>query len=56
MVRIGEDRAHRLDVVPAHYRALVTIRPRYACRRGRAGVTQVPAPVHLIEGGCRPKA
>lgn len=51
MVRIGEDRAHRLDVVPAQYRVLVTIRPRYACPKGRAGVVQVPAPAHLIEGG-----
>jgi transposase len=51
MVRIGEDRAHRLDVVPAQYRVLVTIRPRYACPKGRAGVTQAPAPAHLIEGG-----
>ena len=51
MVRIGEDRAHRLDVVPAQYRVLVTIRPRYACPKGRAGVAQAPAPAHLIEGG-----
>lgn len=51
MVRIGEDRAHRLDVVPAQYRVLVTIRPRYACPKGRAGVVQAPAPAHLIEGG-----
>lgn len=51
MVRIGEDRSHRLDVVPAQYRVLVTIRPRYACPKGRAGVAQAPAPAHLIEGG-----
>ena len=51
MVRIGEDRAHRLDVVPAQVRVLVTIRPRYACPKGRAGVAQAPAPAHLIEGG-----
>ena len=51
MVRIGEDRSHRLDVVPAQYRVLVTIRPRYACPKGRAGVVQAPAPAHLIEGG-----
>jgi transposase len=51
MVKIGEDRSHRLDVVPAQYRVLVTIRPRYACPRGRAGVGQAPAPAHLIEGG-----
>jgi transposase len=51
MVKIGEDRSHRLDVVPAQYRVFVTIRPRYACPRGRAGVGQAPAPAHLIEGG-----
>ncbi len=51
MVRIGEDRSHRLDIVPAQLRVLVTIRPRYACPKGRAGVTQAPAPAHLIEGG-----
>lgn len=51
MVRIGEDRSHRLDVVPAQLRVLVTIRPRYACPKGRAGVAQAPAPAHLIEGG-----
>ncbi len=51
MLKIGEDRSHRLDAVPAQYRVLVTIRPRYACPKGRAGVTQAPAPAHLIEGG-----
>ena len=51
MVKIGEDRAHRLDIVPAQLRVLVTIRPRYACPKGRAGVTQASAPAHLIEGG-----
>ena len=54
MVRIGEDRSHRLDVVPAQYRVLVTIRPRYACPKGRAGVAQSPA--HLIEGGLATEA
>jgi transposase len=51
MVKIGEDRAHRLDIVPAQLRVLVTIRPRYACPKGRADVAQAPAPAHLIEGG-----
>lgn len=32
MARIGEDRSERLDIVPAQFRAIVTIRPRYACR------------------------
>ena len=51
MVRIGEDRSERLDVTPASFRVLVTIRPRYACPKGRAGVVQAPAPPTLIEGG-----
>jgi transposase len=51
MVRIGEDRSSRLDVTPAHYRVIETVRPRYACPKGHAGVVQAPAPAHLIEGG-----
>jgi transposase len=51
MVRIGEDRSSRLDVTPAHYRVVDTVRPRYACPKGNAGVVQAPAPAHLIEGG-----
>ncbi|MFO7856121.1 MAG: IS66 family transposase [Paracoccaceae bacterium] len=50
MTRIGEDRVERLDIVPAQFRALVTIRPKYACRRCAGGITQAPAPAHLIEG------
>jgi transposase len=50
MARIGEDRSERLDVVPARLRVLVTIRPRYACRRCAAAVVQAPAPARLIEG------
>jgi transposase len=51
MVKIGEDVSERLDIVPAQLRVLVTIRPRYACRKGRAGVAQAKAPPRLIEGG-----
>ena len=51
MVRIGEDRTERLDIVPAQLRVLVTVRPKYACRVCEEGVTQAPAPAHLIEGG-----
>lgn len=50
MVRIGEDRTERLDVVPARYQVIVTIRPRYACPKGRTGVAQAKAPAHLLEG------
>nr|WP_192912561.1 IS66 family transposase [Paracraurococcus ruber] len=52
MRRIGEDRGERLDVVPAQLRVLVTIRPRYACRRcEEAGVHQQPAPARVVTGG-----
>lgn len=49
MVRIGEDRSERLDYTPASYRVIVTVRPRYACPKGRTGVTQAKAPAHLLE-------
>ena len=48
MVRIGEDRAERLDIVPAQLRVIVTVRLKYACRRCEAGVIQAPA--RPIEG------
>lgn len=51
MHRIGEERAERLDVVPAQLRVQVTIRPRYACRGCTDGVHQRPAPARAIPGG-----
>ena len=51
MHRIGEDRTERLDIVPAQLRVIVTVRPKYACRSCSDGVTQAPAPAHLIKGG-----
>jgi transposase len=50
MVRIGEDRTERLDRVPARYEVIITIRPKYACPKGRTGVVQAKAPAHLLEG------
>jgi transposase len=49
--RIGEDKSERLDIVPAQFRVLVTIRPKYACRTCEDGVMQALAPARLIEGG-----
>ncbi|WP_137136455.1 IS66 family transposase [Rhizobium sp. FKY42] len=49
MVRIGEDRTERLDRIPARYEVIVTIRPKYACPKGRTGVVQARAPAHLLE-------
>ena len=51
MHRIGEDRTERLDIVPVQVRVIVTVRPKYACRACTNGVSQAPAPAHLIEGG-----
>ena len=48
---IGEDVSERLDVIPAQFRVIVTRRPKYACRQCAEGVTQAPAPEHLIAGG-----
>ncbi len=50
MVRIGEDRTERLDFIPAQYQVIVTVRPKYACPKGRTGVVQAKAPAHLLEG------
>ena len=50
MVRIGEDRTERLDFIPARYQVIVTVRPKYACPKGRTGVVQAKAPAHLLEG------
>jgi transposase len=50
MVRIGEDKTERLDYIPARYQVIVTVRPRYACPKGRTGVVQAKAPAHLLEG------
>ncbi len=49
--RIGEDVSERLDIVPAQFRVLVTLRPKYACRACEGAVVQAPAPARLIEGG-----
>ena len=40
---IGEDRAERLDIVPAQLRVLVVRRPKYACRACEDVVVQAPA-------------
>ena len=51
MTKIGEDRTERLDIIPAQFRVIVTIRPRYACKSCTQGVIQAPSPPHLIEDG-----
>ena len=48
---IGEDTSERLDVIPAQFRAIVTHRPKYACRACEQAVVQAPALERLIKGG-----
>ncbi|WP_239479825.1 IS66 family transposase zinc-finger binding domain-containing protein [Actibacterium sp. 188UL27-1] len=52
MVKVGEDRTQRLDVVPAKFRVLVTVRPKYMCRTcdGKSHA-QAPAPEFLVPRG-----
>ena len=51
MIKIGEDRTERLDITPASFRVIVTIRPKYAPPGNCDGkIVQAPAPAHLIEG------
>ena len=50
MIRIGEDRSERLDITPAQFQVIETVRPKYACRTCQEGVHQAPAPAWLIEG------
>lgn len=48
---IGEDVSERLDIIPAQFRVIVTRRLKYACRSCEGGITQAPAPTHIIAGG-----
>lgn len=49
--QIGEDVSEPLDIVPAQFRALVTRRPKHACRACEGEVVQAPVPAQLIESG-----
>src|SRR3954451_21773351 len=51
MVEIGCDTAERFDVIPVQFRALVTRRPKFACRACPGVVAQAPATARLIAGG-----
>ena len=52
MVKVGEDRSERLDVIPARFRVLVTVRPKYICRScAGASHAQAPAPEWLVPRG-----
>ena len=58
LVRIGEDCAERIDVIPPRVRVLRTVRPKYACHHcegsgdeDRPAVRVAPAPPALIPKG-----
>ena len=52
MQRVGESRTERLDVIPAQFRVLVTVRPKYVCRAcAGAQHAQAPAPEWLVPRG-----
>jgi transposase len=54
MRRIGEDVSERLEIIPAQLKVIVTRRPKYAadpCQACACGISQAPAPEHLIESG-----
>src|SRR6202011_3508912 len=53
---IGEEKSERLDVIPAQYRVIVTVRPKYACRACEGAIVQAPAPERLIKGGLQTEA
>ena len=52
MAKVGEDRTDRLDIIPAQFRVLVTVRPKYLCRKcdGKSHA-QAPAPEYLVPRG-----
>lgn len=52
MQKVGESRTERLDVIPAQFRVLVTVRPKYVCRTcAGAQHAQAPAPEWLVPRG-----
>lgn len=46
--RIGEEVTEEIDLIPAKLIRRRTVRPKYACRCGQAGVTIAPLPPRLI--------
>ena len=49
--KIGEDRSERLDIIPAQFRVIVTVRPKMACRSCGDGINRALAPKRLVAGG-----
>jgi len=51
MDRIGEDVTRELEFQPAKLEAHIHVRPKYACRRCKNGVSAAPLPPRPIPGG-----
>jgi transposase len=51
MVKIGEDRAERVDYRPAKIVVKVFVQPKYACPKKHGGVKQVETPPGPVPGG-----
>ncbi len=51
MDRIGEDVTRELELQPAKLEAHIHVRPKYACRRCKSGVSAAPLPQRPIPGG-----
>ena len=51
MDRIGEDITRELEFEPAKLEAHIHVRPKYACRRCKDGVSAAPVPPRPISGG-----
>jgi len=51
MDRIGEDVTRELELQPAKLEAHIHVRPKYACRRCKDGVSGAPLPPRPIPGG-----
>ncbi|WP_455389903.1 IS66 family transposase, partial [Petrachloros mirabilis] len=51
MDRIGEDITRELELEPARLEAHIHVRPKYACRHCKNGVSAAPLPARPIPGG-----
>ena len=51
MDRIGQDITRELELQPAKLEAHIHVRPKYACRRCKHGVSTAPLPPRPIPGG-----
>lgn len=50
-VRIGEETSEQLEYVPASFKVIETVRPKYACSKCKDGVTVALAPRRPIQKG-----